>query len=335
MENDDESSRSSGSSNHSNTEELEEPTIEAVQIAARKALNPDHDIACRRFAEGTHHAVYAIGDDHVARCLPISEKAIKSLRRDGAVQNLAKRSMSKPDIVSEVLETPLIVDGWQGNLERRLHGICLQDSQPTAKTEADLAQLLIDLRAVDVGEALAATAYQESKVNIKARVGKTIRAWEELVQKGHAVDPEAKLSSMLKEKLEGLSKVSEGLYQPALLHADINTENVLVDPKDGSITGVLDWSDAFVGDPCVEFSGVIFAIGVEGARRVGEKVGLSAVEIERGWLYTMTEMIRDLRKCLCGEKRDEHLTMLLKGEWGRVFEGTGFEGLLRSERSAA
>lgn len=320
----------SKSSSHSTDTKPKEPTIEQIQSAARLILNRSLDTTTRRFAEGTHHAVYAIGNTHVARCLPSSPKTTKNLRRDAAVQALAKNSMSKPEIVAEVLDTPLVVEGWRGNLDRVLKGVSLQKSRPTKKSEEDLAQLLLDLKKVDVDEAVAATEYHEEKVNIKSRVTKSLRAWEELVEKGHAIDPEGKIPIILKQKLEHLSKAPEMPYKPTFLHADINTENILIDPQDGSITGVLDWSDSKVGDPCVDFSGVIFAIGVAKAKRVGQKAGLSEVEVERGWLYTMSEMIRDLRGCLCGEERDAHLEGLLREEWGRVFEGTGLEGILRT-----
>lgn len=238
--------------------------------------------------------------------------------------------MRKPRIVSEVLNAPLVVDGWKGNIERMLEGVSLRESGPTERTEEDLARLLVDLRVVDVEDAVNATEWREEKVNIKARVSKALRAWEELVEKGHAQDPEGKTPALLKEKLSLLSNAPEMPYSPTFLHADINTENILIEPKDGSIAGVLDWSDAKVGDPCVDFAGVVFAIGVSGARRVGQKARLSDLEVERGWLYAMTEMIRDLRGCLSEEERDGHLERLLREEWGRVFEGTGLEGVVRT-----
>lgn len=340
MESRAQSSEASSASSSSETDaHLDEPTIAAVQAAAKEALKLDHDIPCHRFAEGTHHAVYAIGSDVVARCLPKSEKAVTNLRRDVAVQTLARKYFSNPAVVPEVLDAPLVVGGWQGNLDRRIRGVSLQQCQPTEQTEEDLAALLMDLRSVPVEEAVAATGYQQEKINIKARVTKAIRAWEELIQKGHAVDPDGKMQKLLNQKLQHLATFQEEPYKPSFVHADINTENILLDSTDGSITGVIDWSDAIAGDPCIDLSGVVFAVGVMRARRVGEKALLSEFAIERALLYTMTEMVRDIRKCLCRSdgnrersRSEEHLEALLREEFERVFGGTGLKGISIVER---
>jgi aminoglycoside 2''-phosphotransferase len=42
-------------------------------------------------------------------------------------------------------------------------------------------------------------------------------------------------------------------YRPAILHADLSPEHVLVDPAAGAITGIIDWGDAVVGDPARDF----------------------------------------------------------------------------------
>lgn len=42
-----------------------------------------------------------------------------------------------------------------------------------------------------------------------------------------------------------------------LCHNDICAEHVIVDPASGRINGVLDWTDAMVTDPVVDFVGLI------------------------------------------------------------------------------
>ena len=41
----------------------------------------------------------------------------------------------------------------------------------------------------------------------------------------------------------------EWRYRPAVLHADISPEHVLVDPLGRQITGIFDWGDLMIGDP--------------------------------------------------------------------------------------
>lgn len=49
-----------------------------------------------------------------------------------------------------------------------------------------------------------------------------------------------------------------------LLHNDLATEHVLVDPATGRITGLIDWTDAGYGDPANDFVGVFAAWGRPG-----------------------------------------------------------------------
>jgi aminoglycoside phosphotransferase (APT) family kinase protein len=41
-----------------------------------------------------------------------------------------------------------------------------------------------------------------------------------------------------------------------LLHNDLAAEHVLIDPANGNVTGVIDWSDMAIGDPLVDFAGL-------------------------------------------------------------------------------
>ena len=42
-------------------------------------------------------------------------------------------------------------------------------------------------------------------------------------------------------------------YEPAILHADLSPGHILVDRDLGSVTGVIDWGDAVLGDPARDF----------------------------------------------------------------------------------
>jgi aminoglycoside phosphotransferase (APT) family kinase protein len=47
-----------------------------------------------------------------------------------------------------------------------------------------------------------------------------------------------------------------GTPRDVLLHNDLAAEHVLIDPANGNITGVIDWSDMAIGDPLVDFAGL-------------------------------------------------------------------------------
>jgi aminoglycoside phosphotransferase (APT) family kinase protein len=44
-----------------------------------------------------------------------------------------------------------------------------------------------------------------------------------------------------------------GGWTPVFSHNDLGIEHVLVDPGTGTVTGVIDWSDAAIVDPAVDF----------------------------------------------------------------------------------
>lgn len=50
-------------------------------------------------------------------------------------------------------------------------------------------------------------------------------------------------------------------FGPALIHADLAGEHILCDPATGALTGVIDWGDARVGDPALDFTGLLRAAG--------------------------------------------------------------------------
>lgn len=50
-------------------------------------------------------------------------------------------------------------------------------------------------------------------------------------------------------------------FTPAVVHADLGTEHVLV--SDGRFSGVIDWETACVGDPAIDFVGFHIALGPE------------------------------------------------------------------------
>ena len=49
-------------------------------------------------------------------------------------------------------------------------------------------------------------------------------------------------------------------FQPVLIHADLAPEHILCDPQAGNLLGVIDWEDAALGDPALDFTG-LFSLG--------------------------------------------------------------------------
>src|SRR5205085_1752402 len=45
-------------------------------------------------------------------------------------------------------------------------------------------------------------------------------------------------------------------FQPVLIHCDLAGEHILCDPERSTLTGVIDWGDATIGDPAMDFVGL-------------------------------------------------------------------------------
>jgi aminoglycoside 2''-phosphotransferase len=50
-------------------------------------------------------------------------------------------------------------------------------------------------------------------------------------------------------------------FEPVLLHRDLTAEHILYDPERGTLTGIIDWGDASIGDPAFDFTGPFFDYG--------------------------------------------------------------------------
>jgi aminoglycoside 2''-phosphotransferase len=45
-------------------------------------------------------------------------------------------------------------------------------------------------------------------------------------------------------------------FTPALIHRDLGPEHILYEPASGRLTGIIDWGDAWIGDPAIDFAGI-------------------------------------------------------------------------------
>ncbi|HEY7019777.1 MAG TPA: phosphotransferase [Ktedonobacterales bacterium] len=57
-------------------------------------------------------------------------------------------------------------------------------------------------------------------------------------------------------------------FTSTLVHRDLVAEHVLFDPVTGHLTGVIDWGDAGIDDPAIDFAGVRRQLGDEFARQM-------------------------------------------------------------------
>lgn len=124
----------------------------------------------------------------------------------------------------------------------------------------------------------------------------------------------AGLSPEIDAALEWLRAVAAppGPYQGPvrLIHNDLAPEHLLVDAETGHLTGILDWTDAALGDPALDFAVLVpwrgwefveDARGAYGARLdpgFDRRVGFLARVLSLAWLQESRERGRDVEKHL-------------------------------------
>lgn len=57
-------------------------------------------------------------------------------------------------------------------------------------------------------------------------------------------------------------------FQPVLIHGDLASEHILYDPNRDSLSGIIDWGDARIGDPALDFVGLYITGGEDLVRHI-------------------------------------------------------------------
>ncbi|MEV4709239.1 aminoglycoside phosphotransferase family protein [Actinoplanes sp. NPDC049316] len=75
-------------------------------------------------------------------------------------------------------------------------------------------------------------------------------------------------------------------------HQDLGIEHVLVDPGTGTVTGVIDWSDAAVGDPARDYGLILRDLGPAALAAASPPEDPAAVQ--RVWFHARCGLVADL-----------------------------------------
>ncbi len=99
----------------------------------------------------------------------------------------------------------------------------------------------------------------------------------------------------LREELATLEDV-------ALVHCDLGCEHILMDADGEAVAGLIDFEDATVGDPTIDFVGIYVTYGMEAVERVRDYYRLELdVNFERRlsfytWMASCHEMLYGLEE---------------------------------------
>jgi aminoglycoside 2''-phosphotransferase len=79
-------------------------------------------------------------------------------------------------------------------------------------------------------------------------------------------------------------------FPATLVHGDLAAEHLLVDDEHRDLLAVIDWGDAAVGDPAIDFVGLMRAYGSEFTWRVVEAYGTSGARVDGDLLRRVRQL---------------------------------------------
>ena len=242
--------------------------------------------------EGTDHLADEVNGELIVRWAKEPEPATRAAQVDREARLLAAVAAVSPLPVPE----PSFVMPEQGWLAyRKLPGRPLLD-QPqrrwwahASSIAAVLGELLTALHAAPT-ERLAALAGVDDQPPAEwlREAAETYRAVAGEVPVAHRPLVEAFLEA----------SPPAGGWAPVFSHNDLGIEHVLVDPDIWALTGVIDWSDAAVVDPAVDFGRLYRDLGPAAAHAAMDSYRTRADELaslaERAVFYARCGVLEDL-----------------------------------------
>jgi aminoglycoside phosphotransferase (APT) family kinase protein len=164
---------------------------------------------------------------------------------------------------------------------RKLHGDPLTPSRGTASIAAELGAALNALHAFPISRAVELGAKDLGGERFRAHY-RDVR-WPQF--------RERVLPLLAPDEREQAQRRADAYlddhvaFRPALVHCDLGPEHVLV--TDGAVSGVIDWADARVADPALDFAWLLHGLGGQFASALLDAYDgeLDATFLERARFY--------------------------------------------------
>ncbi|MGW1989383.1 aminoglycoside phosphotransferase family protein [Embleya sp. NPDC001921] len=228
-------------------------------------LGRDGARVVRPIDEGGEHSSWWIGTDQVLR-LARDEDTSRRQRRE-----LALRDLVRP-FVGVALPMSVAAGEWADGLaftvDTRLRGVSAELRTLSRRGELDLAETMAGLRNLPPADAIA--------------LGLPVtepRSMAEL--RASAAAAAARLTADGEFDGAPLRGPSADPASRVVLHNDLKGEHLLVG-SGGRLRGVLDWTDAVIGDPAEDIAGIVIAVGAAAAVRVAAAAGYGPEAWARG-----------------------------------------------------
>ncbi|MEU3026748.1 aminoglycoside phosphotransferase family protein [Streptomyces incarnatus] len=262
------------------------PTADTVRQLVRSLLKegPDGDGPDVRPVREGHAYTWWVGTRQVLR-LALDREASARRRRE-----LRLRALVRPHVPVAVPVSVAHADWAPGlacTLDTVVPGGTAEEHEVSAAGEADLAGLLTGLRAVPVRQADALGVPRAAPRSLEALRRMAVHAAERL-----AAADEFDAAPMYQLTPAGAAQLAAQPGVAVLTHHGLTGEHVVVS-ADGRVRGVLDWTEAALGDPAEDIAGLAVAVGSPAAVRAATLAGYGARPCLRGlWLARCDTVLR-------------------------------------------
>ncbi|AVV44969.1 aminoglycoside phosphotransferase family protein [Streptomyces sp. ID05-04B] len=268
------------------------PTADTVRRLVRALLEENGASGpgpqVRPVTEGGAPTTWWVGARHVLRLAPDRETTVRR-RRELRLRDLVRQHLpiAVPAGVAHGEWSP----GLAYTLDTRLPGGTAEEHDVSAVGEADLAGLLGGLREVPARQAEALGVPRAAPRSLEALRRMAVAAAERL-GRADEFDP-ARLHQLTPA---GAAQLAAQAAPAVLVHHALRGEHLVVS-ADGRVRGVLDWTEAVLGDPAEDIAGLALAVGAGAAVRAATLAGYGARPCLRGlWLARCDTVVHLARR---------------------------------------
>lgn len=188
--------------------------------------------------------------------IPRRKDLLAQIKHEAQILELIKRRLkiSVPDwkyISSELVAYPLLKNVPALSVDGVTHQLTWNMDSKSKKFVSSLAAILVDLHKTPTEEAMTAGLTLYSPEQVRLGISEDLQRVK--LELGISAQKEMQLQAWID---------NESLWPPfsVLVHGDLYAGHTLVN-KDGMITGIIDWSEAKVNDPSLDFAGHLAVFG--------------------------------------------------------------------------
>ena len=170
---------------------------------------------------------------------------------------------------------------------RKLSGEALSDATATPPVAAQIGTFLDCLHRIPL-DVVAQTGVLVASPDVWRAEYLVFYRW---VQANIFTRVSEPLRKSMRNLWEGFLDTEENFqFKPVLIHGDLGIEHILVDPDADGLEGVIDWGDSRVGDPALDFTGLLASCSTE---FVGQVLESYAVPLD-GRFWERMAFYRDI-----------------------------------------